>query len=120
MNDTIDMEINDKRNPKDFKGITFSTFQKAKVKKELVACISAGKLESACYWSAEFICAGHFGELWECIILYVTRYIHLGSPKLPIYIAKRFDEFKTIVSNGYIDNEIRTVSYTHLTLPTKA
>lgn len=102
-----DTEINDKRNPKDFKGITFSKFQKAKVKKELIDCIATGKLEAACYWSAEFICAGHYADLWECVILYVSRYIHLGSPKLPIYVAKRFEDFKTILSNGYIDSELR-------------
>lgn len=100
-------EINDKRNPSDFKGITFSKFQKAKVKKEFVDCISTGKLEAACYWSAELICAGHYIDLWESIILYVTRYIHLGNPKLPIYLAKRFEDFKTILSNGYVNNELR-------------
>ena len=102
-----DSEINDKRNPADFKSITFSKFEKSKVKKELISCLTSGKIEAACYWSAEFICAGEFADLWECIILYMTRYIHLGSPKLPIYIAKRFEDFKTVVSNGYADNEIR-------------
>lgn len=102
-----DTEINDKRNPTDFKGITFSKYQKAKVKKEFIECIVTGKLEAACYWSAELICAGHYADLWECIILYVTRYIHLGSPKLPIYVAKRFEDFKTILSGGYLDNELR-------------
>ena len=34
-----DTEINDKRNPKEFKGITFSKFQKVKVKKELIGVL---------------------------------------------------------------------------------
>ena len=99
-------DINDKRNPTDFKGITFSKFQKTKVKKEMIDCILAGKIEEACYWSAEFVCAGHYLDLWECIIHYVSRYVHLGSPKLPIFVAKRFEDFKKIHSNGYTDNEL--------------
>ena len=102
-----DTDINDIRNMNEFKGITFSKFQKTKVKKELLCCLSAGKVESACYWSGELICAGQFFDLWETIILYISRYIHLGNPRLPIYIAMRFDTFKSILTNGYLDNEIR-------------
>jgi hypothetical protein len=100
-------DINDKRAQKEFKGISFSKFQKTKVKKELLTCLASGKVESACYWGGELLCAGHSFDLWEAIILYVSRFIHLGNPRLPIYIAMRFENFKTIVSNGYIDNELR-------------
>jgi hypothetical protein len=102
----LNVIINDKRENAEFKGITFSNFQKSKVMHELIQCIVHSKIESACYWCSELICAGHFGDVWDIIILYLSKYIHLGNPKLPIYIAKRIEQFKTIVFNGYLENEL--------------
>lgn len=99
-------EINDVRTDKEFRSISFSGFKKTQVRKELLNSIVSTKVEPACYWAAELVCSGHFEELWEVVIAYVSRYVHLGCPKLPLYISLRIEAFKDIMSNGYVGNEL--------------
>ena len=101
-----EIEISDKREIKIFKYKTFSNYSKSNVKKELLNNLINGSIEPSNYWCIELICSGNFLDIWEIIIHFMSRYIYTANPKLPIYIFKRFENFKEIINNGYKDNEI--------------
>lgn len=103
---TEDTLINDIREKKSFTSKTFSEYKKTEVCKELLISINNNQIENALHWSVELICSGFLKELWDVILVALSKHIHLANPKLPVYINKRFDNFKEILINGYINNEL--------------
>jgi len=104
---TDNTDINDIRTPAQFKGVSFSKFKKTEVRTQLLENMLKGKIEPACYWCAELICAGHYTDVWETILYYTGKHIHLGNPKIVIYLQMRFETFKNIVSQGHHFDELQ-------------
>lgn len=102
----LSVEINDIRSPPEFRGISFSGFKKADVRTQLINSMLSGKVEPACYWCAELVCAGHLSEIWEIIIHYMAKHIHLGNPKLAIYLEMRYESFRNIMGQGIHISEL--------------
>lgn len=99
-------DINDMRCVGDFKGVSFSKYKKTDVRQQFVDAMLKGKIEPACHWCAELVCAGHYGEVWEIIMYYMSKHIHLGNPKLPIYIEMRYNVFRNIMQKSVYLNEL--------------
>ncbi len=102
----VDTSINDVRVKSDFRGIAFSDFKKTDVKKKLINALAQSKYEASCYWSAELVCAGHYDDLWEIMIVFYFQYIQTSNPKLCIYLKKRYLDFKTLMNTGFQDMEL--------------
>ncbi len=95
------VEILDVRREADFKVCTFSGFKRTEVKNEFLKSLLLAKVEPACHWCAELVCSGHFADVWEVIILFFSRYVHLSNAIIAPYLHMRLRDFLEIVQNGY-------------------
>jgi hypothetical protein len=109
-----DSLINDIRNVAEFKSYSFSKYKKTDVRDALIDNMSKGKVEPACYWAAELVCSGHFMEIWESILYFVGKYIHLANPKLMIYLNNRYSIFRNIMTQGHYINELDLRNFSNI------
>ena len=99
-------EINDLRTQDQFRSYSFSKFKKTVVCQKLSDAMQKMKIEPACYWAAELVCAGHYMDLWELFLKYVGKHIHLGNPKIVKYLEMRYTIFKNIMQTGHFSSEL--------------
>lgn len=89
------VDVSDSRLTHQFRQISFSGYNKNKVVKELINALINGEVESACYWGAELICAGHIINLWESLLKVCGE--NVASSQIYVYIGRRIKIFKNIV-----------------------
>ena len=98
------MKINDSR--KVFNN-TFSNYKKQHAVKELINNIYYQKKDESFFWTAELLCSNCIVELWDSYIEIMCKYTHIYNPKIPIYLYKKFIEFKNLASSLNDDMELR-------------
>jgi len=98
--------INDVRKPEEYRGVSFSGYKKTAAIKQLVIALRDNRIEPACYWTAELVCAGHFVDLWETIIQCAAKHIHVANPLLFPYLELRLGTFRDVVKNGFVGYEL--------------
>jgi len=92
--------IADKRTADSFRTTTFSKYQRSAVKKELIQSLLHSKIEPSMNWMIELLCSGHVSDIWEIILFFYAKHIHISNPKLPIYIHTRFVAFKQYIETS--------------------
>jgi len=103
-------DIIDDRISSQFRTSTFSNYKRTRVRDELKLSWSKDPtievLEDCCYWSAELVCAGHYLDVWESVLSFYSRSIHLANPKLAIYLAMKYDHFANALTQDYLATEL--------------
>ena len=97
--------IIDPRPLESFKDKTFSDFKKKDVFKKLFECLGSQKIEESCYWVTECIVSGYNLELFEKLIIYCSKMIHINNPSLPTFLWRRYKTF--LNSFDHIDKKHR-------------
>ena len=99
--------IEDTRWIEEFRNKSFSGYKLTDVKKVLTTSMLNNNIEQITYWVCELVCSGHYIDLWEIALAYMTKYIYTGNPRLPMYVELRFKKFREIINNGYLGNELK-------------
>ena len=93
-------QINDTRLMNDFKDCTFCGYKKNDVITTLFKNIDKNKIENACNWIAECILSGYTLSVWEKILIYAFKTIHINNPLLPFYLLNKtqilYNQFKRL------------------------
>ena len=81
--------INDNRTIKNFKEKTFSGFKKNEVINTVLKSIEGKKIENACNWTTECILSGYSLILWEKLLNFSSKIIHINNPHIPYYLFRK-------------------------------
>lgn len=93
----MENEIYDIRGPEAFRTETFSGFKRTEVRSELIQSMLQGRVENACHWIAELVCAGSYVEIWDLLFGFVGKYVSVHRPLILPYLERRLNGFKMAI-----------------------
>ena len=79
-----------KDTPNQKTNISYSGHTKSAVFSQWQKSLQKQQYEEACHWTAELDMSHWHKELWQKMILFASKHVHLHCPKLPIIMARNF------------------------------
>ena len=73
--------------------------------------METGKVENTCFWVTECIVSGYTTELFEKLIIFACKIIHVNNPRLPEFLWLKYSGF--LNSINHISNKDKK-QYIHL------
>lgn len=87
--------------------ITFSNYKKSTVIKKLNHALYYQKIEEAFFWTCELMCSNLYLDMWNVFFIFVSKYIHIDNPRLPLFLKKKYTDFIEIAHNVCDDFSLR-------------
>ena len=84
---------------------SYTGYAKSAVLSQWQKCLQKQQFEEACHWTAELDASGWQDEIWQKLILYASKHVHLHCPKLPSLMARNFAFY-----NLYVTKHFKTLS----------
>ena len=72
---------------------SYNNYKKSSVFSHWQKQLQIQSYEVACHWTAEIDCSGWQEMIWDKIILFNSKFVHLHCPKLPLVIVKNYLEY---------------------------
>ena len=72
---------------------SFSQYPKNAVFHELNKSLLQSNYETTCHWVAEIDCSEWQELLWEKLIIFSGKYIHIHNPFFPIFLMMRYKQY---------------------------
>lgn len=69
---------------------SYTGYAKSAVLSQWQKCLQKQQYEEACHWTVEMDASGWQADLWQKLIVYASKYVHVHCPKLPLLMARNY------------------------------
>ena len=77
--------------------VSYSGYTKSAVFSQWHKSLLKQQYEEACHWTAELDASLWHKDLWQKIILFASKQVHLHCPKLPLIVARNFAYYQIYI-----------------------
>lgn len=70
--------------------VSYTGYSKTAVLSAWQKCLQKQQYEEACHWTAELDASGWQAGIWQKLIVYASKHVHVHCPKLPLLLARNY------------------------------